>query len=418
MAQGTSPLSDVFRNNILFRLRAGQNVSRATYTRASTATYANQNSVLIPAASGNLRVEWVDLDGDGVRETPSYLFEGARTQKVTDPENFTPWTNFGTPIVTSGQADPFGGTAGYLVEDDNAASPEGRWEVVPFTGDGIKAIGYHVRQNTAAAFSLALFDNTAASYRIIVIGTWNAAGVPVLSINTGAGSLFTPQRIGNWWWVTVSANGVIAANTNQTRFFAADIANAPVGKTYFFGANAWDAPYPASYQGPSGGATVRAADAYSVPFNWSPCDCTVLARVARPLHADATGTLGQNPRIFEIGTASSALIGNFNSTARQFVGQIDTPTTDATQTASIPAGTSLTTTWQFKNLTTGGSVAIDTGTGLSAFSSAATAFSAFGNQTLRIGGSGGDELYGGLMDLLIVRGLLSRDRMIQLAGIL
>jgi hypothetical protein len=140
--------------------------------------------------------------------------------------------------------------------------------------------------------------------------------------------------------------------------------------------------------------------------------------VARPLHADATGTLGQNPRIFEIGTASSALIGNFNSTARQFVGQIDTPTTDATQTASIPAGTSLTTTWQFKNLTTGGSVAIDTGTGLSAFSSAATAFSAFGNQTLRIGGSGGDELYGGLMDLLIVRGLLSRDRMIQLAGIL
>jgi hypothetical protein len=132
--------------------------------------------------------------------------------------------------------------------------------------------------------------------------------------------------------------------------------------------------------------------------------------LARPYHADANGSLGVSPGIFSFGAGAAARIGAyFDPAARNIIGVIDTATTDATQTAAIPAGNP-TVCFQFKNLTTGGQVALDVGSGLTAFSSAATAFSAFSSQTLRIGRYD-DELYGVIGDLIVARGLFSRAEM-------
>src|SRR6267142_838763 len=89
MAQGTSPLSDVFQNNILVRIRTGQNIPRATFTRADAttcATYIKNDGLVYTAAANVLRTEWVDLDGDGVRETPGLLLEGSRTNQFIRSE--------------------------------------------------------------------------------------------------------------------------------------------------------------------------------------------------------------------------------------------------------------------------------------------------------------------------------------------
>src|SRR5258706_9408296 len=53
-----------------------------TFTRAdatSCATEIDRDGLLHIAAANALRTEWVDLDGDGVRETPGMLLEGTRT---------------------------------------------------------------------------------------------------------------------------------------------------------------------------------------------------------------------------------------------------------------------------------------------------------------------------------------------------
>ena len=52
---------------------------------------------------------------------------------------------------------------------------------------------------------------------------------------------------------------------------------------------------------------------------------------------------------------------------------------------------------------------------LGAFASAATAFSAYGNQVLRVGGLGtGTELYGVLLELKIASGLRTLAQMLSL----
>lgn len=414
MPVGTAPLSDIWRSLVLFRYRAGGNIARATFTRTSTAARYRHAGTGNVVAANVLRTEWVDVAGEGVREAPSTLLESARTQLVTDPENLAAWSVVGTMSRTGGQADPFGGTAAYLL-DSNAGAGDTVVQAVTFTGDATKAAAVFLRGGTSARTAINIRDTTAGVNRHYIRASWSG-GVPTFATAGGSGTIYTVSSLaGGWYALNFNVSGIIAANGHQFQILPDDIGG--LGTVFVFGANAWNALFPLSYQGPSGGATTRSADAFSVPINFGPQDLTVFARLVRPFHADTTGTLGINPRIFEIGTSAASLFGNFSSAARTIAGQIDTATTDQSQTASIPAGTTLSVTWQFKNLTTGGQVAIDVGSGLSAFSSAATAFNAFGSQTLRIGGSGGDELAGGIMDLLIVRGLKSRTEMLQYAGI-
>lgn len=212
---------------------------------------------------------------------------------------------------------------------------------------------------------------------------------------------------GGWYRLAAGANSVIGANAHFV-FIYPDRTGAG-GTVYAYGVNLWNASVASSYQS---GVTTRAADALTSPFNFGPLpEMTVLVRLSRPMHAGGTGALGVSPGIFSFGAGAAARIGAyFDPAARNIIGVIDTATTDATQTAAIPAGQP-TVSFQFKNLTTGGQVALDTGSGLTAFSSAATAFSAFSSQTLRIGRYD-DELYGTIGDMIVARGLQTRADML------
>jgi hypothetical protein len=227
----------------------------------------------------------------------------------------------------------------------------------------------------------------------------------------GAGVVYGAiSQDGGWYRISFSADSVVAANTN--RFLIYPDFSGGLGTVQVFGANAWNAPFPQSYQ--AAGEATGVADALTSPVNFGPQDLTVLVRLARPVHADASGALGVSPGIFSFGAGSAARIGAyFDPAARNIIGIIDTATTDQTQTAAIPAGNP-TVCFQFKNLTTGGQVALDVGSGMTAFSSAATAFSAFSSQTLRIGRYD-DELYGVIGDMIVARGLFTRAEMMAVA---
>lgn len=144
-----------------------------------------------------------------------------------------------------------------------------------------------------------------------------------------------------------------------------------------------------------------------LPFNQGPVDMTVLTRIARPVWVDIIGdVLIGSQQMGRIGGAGGpnidwggrSAIRDFYSRANNFGGLA---------TGTIPAGSALSYSAQFKNLTTGGQTALDAGSGLSVFTSAATAFTKYGVQTVEVG----LILYGVLLDMIIARGLRTKAEM-------
>ena len=69
---------------LLFRYVAGQALPPgATFSRSSPAWHVGRDGVLRQAAANVPRVEWLDLDGDGIRETPALLLESSATNHVS-----------------------------------------------------------------------------------------------------------------------------------------------------------------------------------------------------------------------------------------------------------------------------------------------------------------------------------------------
>jgi hypothetical protein len=231
-------------------------------------------------------------------------------------------------------------------------------------------------------------------------------------MSSGGVQLGTPEAWGNGWYrFHWQAVGVIATDTNLLTLYAANTAG--TGDAYCFGANAWDAPFPSSYQGP--GESAGAADSLTVPFNFGPLpEMTVLARVARAVHADASGSLGIFPYIFALGNdANKTLALRYDNTTRAVTGEIRNTIDIAAVTLGIPAGAEQVYAVQYENLAAGESpvVRLDVGTGFTSDTST-QGFATFANQTLAIGsGAPGSELYGDLIDLIVARGLFSHAEM-------
>lgn len=390
-----------------------------TFTRAGhVRRFRDKDGVGRKAAAGNIAIEYPSALS-GLTDAFGYdymgpLLEGARIQLVTEPENFGAWGVAGTPVLTSGQADPFGGTAAYLIEDNDAAAFEHLTSPgdLAFT-DGERSAALFIKQGSASTSWARIRGGATDRHRIVI--TWTN-GVPALSTGAGAGTLFPVEKwAGGWYRIAFSATGVLAADTNVLEFGPGTFATSGTGTGYFFGANAWDAPFPSSYQGPGDGTA--AADVLSVPLTVGPQDLTILARVARPAHVD-TASVTAFCHIAALGwldNSTPSLFLNFENDERQVQLILNTPTTDAEVfDVAIPAGAEIAACVQLRDPTSGGMVRMDVGSGFSSEAGPATAFSAWGAQVLRIGGlnQAGTELYGVLLDVIVARGLFTRAEML------
>jgi len=248
----------------------------------------------------------------------------AATQLVANPENFGAWTADSTPSLTAGQSDPFGGTAAYLIEDNNAAATEGVHSTVTFTGDATKAFSVFMKAGTSDDSAFGIFDTTAGAWRHLVKVTW-VAGVPTIATAAGAagsGALYTPELVDGWYRLSASAVGVVAANTNNFYLRVTQENAVDVGTTYFFGANAWNEVSPARYAGPSQAAGTTGSSLYlnggtASVSNWLRAgDILSLAAIA-PVYEVTADVSTQangyvvvpiNPPIFSSGPADNAAV--------------------------------------------------------------------------------------------------------------
>lgn len=100
----------------------GGEEQKETFTRSSTGFFRDRGGVWRTAEANTPRVEWWDLNGDGVFELPTLLLEDARTsitrksEQIENPE----WGAEGSPAVTLDDAvAPDGTTTADKVDDQS-----------------------------------------------------------------------------------------------------------------------------------------------------------------------------------------------------------------------------------------------------------------------------------------------------------
>lgn len=168
----------------------------------------------------------------------------ARSNLLIATEQFDTWSNVTTTVTANAGTAPDGTTTADLLAA--SATDSRRERNVTFTGDGEKCVSVYLKAGTSTLSSVRIVDSTAATVRHRVNVTWTA-GVPSLSTNSGAGTLYPVEALANGWYrILFSATGIVAANTNAIGVYADT--SLGTGTVYAWGAQVENATVPTTYQ--------------------------------------------------------------------------------------------------------------------------------------------------------------------------
>lgn len=218
-----------------------------TFSRLPSTTvgsYVNANGVLTQVTSATTpRIEYVDLDGDGVVDTPGFLLEETFTNLVSSDDVST-WTDVATAAVTSSVYDPANGTGAYTITGDGGSTLEGRYHApASFTGNTAKTVTFVVKEATMPASGnqrLSLYDQTAAADRLVLDITAWTSGEP--SVTASTGTLLGQRYIGSGFWAIYGrSTSVTAANTH--RVYVYSNVSASAGAITVYRVNVYDDQY-------------------------------------------------------------------------------------------------------------------------------------------------------------------------------
>lgn len=164
----------------------------------------------------------------------------------------SPWISVGTPGLTPGQSDPFGGTDGVTVNDDSAGAVEGLQGPSAAVKSGVPVpITVFLKQGTSSVSHFVLRDVTAGNDRTVFQVTWSTKVVTVLS---GTGSIGGLISVGGSWWLAIVSGTPPNANAYAIRLLGATTTASATGTTVYFvrsalitaeaidRANAWSEP--------------------------------------------------------------------------------------------------------------------------------------------------------------------------------
>lgn len=343
-----------------------------TFTRGDATTCARRfdRDGLSQLVAANIpRIEMVDLDGDGVRETAGLLLEGTRMNVVLHNRDLTnaAWVKTNVSAVK----DQTG--------IDGVASSASRITASAGNGTCLQAITLASSARYQSAYVKRLVGTGTIEMTMDNGATWTAI-VPTVA----------------WTLVTIPTQTLadptvgfrIVTNTDS---IAVDLVQNENGV------------FPSSPIATTTVAVVRAADSLTISFNFGPLDLTLLARMARPAYTDVSGSLGgSGPGIFNLSTVT-ARHGLFFANSTRMIQTFMQDVAGASR--AIPSGNEVAVAVQFDASPAQSRLDVGDGNGYTSFTSA-TGFS-FGNQALRLGAID-TELYGVLNDLALFRGLFTR----------
>ena len=401
-------------------IRGGEEVAQ-TFTRASTGSYIDRDGEIKLAESGLQRIDMVDLDGDGVRETPAFLLEDTRTNvclRSQEVDNGS-WSNEATPTITVNDATaPDGTVTADKIGDGDGVAAEARKQHITIANDSTTwTASVFIKKASAGEPVVALWLRER-------VGTEQEGMLvvdPILGTSLASAGVANSGVIDysdDYWraWLSVTNN---STGNTELRFYlypagrtsgdvsVAAVVNAATGSNHFWGAQVENAAFPTSYIATVGSSVARAAETLGFPFNWRPQasadDITVYGRIARPVFASISSK-GVSPSVFSISTSTPRMYVQFPDGSTNLQAQI-AGTGNSTSATSIPAGDPVDFAVQFEGLATTPTCRLDTGSGFASDGTGAAAFTAFGDTTFRVGSISTDRYYGGIVEIMAVRGL-------------
>ena len=400
--------------------RDGSEPSSYTFTRADSttcATYVDADGNVRTAASGKLRLSYVDTALAGTWDACGLLLESSRVNLCLQSQNFgTTWVAAGTPTRSAAAA-----TCGIvdldLIGDDDAAGQEYYSQNITFTADAVKAVSLFVKKGTSAAAGgseIVLNDTTASSVKLDAVITWSGS-VPSVAIQSSKGTLLRTVRLaGDVYRLEFQTLSVTAANTNNLAVYPVSVTN-QTGNLYAGGVQCENGSFSTSYIKTTTATVTRAADQLSFPRGFGLSDMTVYAKIARPPWADASGSLAALDDLYLFQVATGPPTFNLPSlNAARTVSCYGSGATAAT--ASLPAGSTISLCGQVTSLSSGAQSRLDVGSGFGSYTSAGSAYTSWGSTETdvyvgRRGATAYSQINGLVIDVIVARGLFTLAEM-------
>lgn len=237
---------------------AGLNDSRITYSGGANGTRVNSAGVIVAATTPRFDYNPVTLAARGL------LVEEARTNLLLRSGDLSnaAWTSFGALTVTSGAADPAGGTAGVTLDDTDAGNFSARYQDVAVANDSAqRTLTFFLKEGTAAESTIQIIygGGTPLFYNAVV--TWATK-----TVAPGASAGPTDVSIEPWYdgYYRVSVRGAnnSTGNTNiRAGVYPAGTSNvAATGTCIAWGAQNELGSFATSYIPTTTAAVTRTAD--------------------------------------------------------------------------------------------------------------------------------------------------------------
>ncbi len=316
-----------------------------THTRSSEAFLIERDGVLKTADANIPRIEWVDDDSDGVRETPVLLLEAARTNGWTFSEQLdnAAWTKFQATISANATTAPDGViTADKLVEDGTDNEHKVFRATPALTNDTVQPFSFFAKAAERIWVVAETIDKANSTKR-----TWINLSTGVLG-TTAAGHSVTIENVGkNWYRIKVEWDSGTGATAPRGTVLLADADNSfsyqgdNSSGVYMWGMQfETDQPFVSSYIQTAGATATRTADTIYSDFLWVPQGLTVYLKFIESGSIDVDGGAilnigagnGNAPylRVLQQNTPGYRGLHNNNSTSEQSLYSAVVPSIDDT----------------------------------------------------------------------------------------
>lgn len=400
--------------------RRYQKEDAPTIGRASGGTAVGRDGLVHSFAHREPRIEWVDLDGDGIRETPGLLLEEARTNVCLRSEELdnAAWTADNTTVTANATTAADGLVTMDKLVETAVASLHQRFQAFTITDSEYVSISCFMKAAERTKLRFIFVDGATGNFfgaqPDLVAGTvgGTVSGTGTLSgatIEPLANSIFRVRSSGRL------ATGVTAARVYCGLRDAGGVTNYTGDGTS--GAHYWGVQVErhgvggprgaSSYMRTGGASATRAVDTFSAVARFAPADMTILYRLYRPPWGDFSGSLGGTQIQGRIGGPSTPnLEWGSRDAFREFFGRVNS---GSIASATFPAGNDLRMIAQFRNFATQPQVAVDVGSGLTSFVNTGTAITGWAAQLVDLNPSGIPVV---VLEALGVRGLFSRADML------
>jgi len=296
---------------------------RITFTRASTATFYDQNGVLQTAAAGVARFDHDPVTGESL----GLLIEEQRTNLLTRSEEFDDavWTKTRASITANTVVAPDGTLTGDKLFDDTTASNTHQIaRAISWTSGVTYTRTLYAK---AAEYTRFRFQLPSNAFGTAINASFDLQNGTVVSVTSPGTATITP--VGNGWY-RCSVTATATATVSETEISCGLIQGSNTSYTgdgfsgiFIWGAQLEAAATPSSYIPTTSATVTRSADAAVMTganfSSWFRADeGTLYTEASRPFAVPS----GQFPRVFELsdGTSNNSIRNGYSTnTTASFV---------------------------------------------------------------------------------------------------